>query len=316
MVELNARNRVSSRQPGLCLSRYDLAVAYRIYPNVSKPAQSLPFGDDKFKQAEICLRSFQSSLGSLRVKIWAILDGCPQVYRTLFERYFSPEDLVFVELNGVGNRATFTKQMDILLSQEDSEFVYLAEDDYFYLPNQFALMLKFLRDRQDVNFVTPYDHPDCYHLDLHRQPKWVTVFDGYHWRTAASTCLTFLTRKSTLTRYDRVFKTYSRRNDDCALWLSLTKRRVFNPISMFQYFARGDFYRSIPLKAWLFCWPQILFGRTAKLWVPVPGLATHLSDGLLSPGIDWLALMQSTERAGQALPAFVSTHSVPDGYRR
>ena len=38
--------------------RYDLAVAYRIYPEVSRPAQSLPFGDDKLKQAGICLRSF------------------------------------------------------------------------------------------------------------------------------------------------------------------------------------------------------------------------------------------------------------------
>jgi hypothetical protein len=76
------------------------------------------------------------------------------------------------------------------------------------------------------------------------------------------------------------------------MWLSLTKRRVFNPMAMARYFARQEFYRKVLPKAWLFCWPQILFGKAAELWVPVPGIATHLSSGLMSPGIDWLALMR------------------------
>jgi hypothetical protein len=272
--------------------RYDVAVAYRIYPKVAKPAQSLPFGDDKLRQAEICLRSFRNSLGSLRVKLWAILDGCPEEYRALFERYFAPEDLVLVEVNGIGNRATYAKQLEILLSQRDAEYVYFAEDDYLYLAHQFPLMLNFLRDGQGVDFVAPYDHPDCYSLDLHREPKWVTVFEDHHWRTAASTCLTFLTRKSTLTKYERVLWSYSSQNDDCPMWLSLTKRRVFNPLGMLRYFVRREYYRKILPKAWMICWRQILFGKAAKLWVPVPGIATHLSDGLLSPGFDWLAFMQ------------------------
>src|SRR5579864_4372641 len=129
---------------------YDLAVAYRIYPKVSPPARNLPFGDDKFRQAEICLRSFKNSLGSLRVKLWAILDGCPEEYRALFERYFSPENLVLLETKRIGNRATYAKQLDILLSQSDSEFVYLAEDDYLYLPDGFPLLLSFLRDGDGV----------------------------------------------------------------------------------------------------------------------------------------------------------------------
>lgn len=285
-------------RPGLGDYKYDLAVAYRIYPKVSKPAQSLPFGDDKLQQAEICLRSFRNSLGSLRVKLWAILDGCPQQYHALFGRYFAEGDLVFVELEGVGNRATYARQLDILLSQDDAEFVYLAEDDYVYLAAQFPRMLEFLRNGQSVDFVSSYDHPDCYSLDLHREPKWVTVFKQRHWRTASSTCLTFLTRKATLARHERVFRTYASRNDDCAMWLSLTKKRVFNPLAVAQYFARRDFYRYAPVKAWLFCWKQILFGRAMKLWVPVPGVATHLSAGSLSPCVDWLALMK--EMAPQA----------------
>ena len=291
---MNAQSHTLGRGSGASNGEwgYDLAVAYRIYPKVAKPAQSLPFGDDKLRQAEICLRSFRNSLGSLRVKVWAILDGCPAEYRALFERYFAPRDLVLVEVNAIGNRATYGKQLEILLSQRDAEYVYFAEDDYFYLPDQFELMLKFLREGQSVDFVSPYDHADCYQLDLHREPKWLTVFAGHHWRTAASTCLTFLTRQSTLVRYQRVLRTYSRRNDDCAVWLSLTKRRVLSPLALFRYFARREFYRKSLAKAWLFCWSQIIFGRTVKLWVPLPGIATHLSAGLLSPGMDWLTIMR------------------------
>jgi|SRR2546429_363690 len=280
---------------------YDVAVAYRIYPKVSKPAQRLPFGDDKLRQAEVCLRSFRNALGPLRVKVWAILDGCPKEYRALFEHYFSSENLIFVEVNGVGNQATYAKQLDILLSQRDAEVVYLAEDDYLYLPGQFPLMLRFLRDGQGVSFVTPYDHPDCYKLDLHREPKWLTVFEDRHWRTAASTCLTFLTRKSTLAKYEHPLRAYSRGSGDCAMWLSLTKRRVFNPLIPLRFLFRGKLCWKEIVKAWLFCWRQIVFGKAAKLWVPVPGLATHLCLGLLSPGIDLHTLMQ--EEAVTETPA-------------
>lgn len=270
--------------------RYDLAVAYRIYPSVSKPAQSLPFGSNKLAQAEICLWTFRRALGDVRAKVWVILDGCPGEYRILFERCFASEDLVFVPVDAVGNRATFGKQLDILLSQDDAEFVYLAEDDYLYEEDSIIRMLDFLRAADVNTFVSPYDHPDCYNLDLHRERKWISVFEGRHWRTASSTCLTFLTRKRTLAKYERGFRSYTRGNGDCALWLSVTKRRVFDPLAVIR--AVHQRYWREPVKAWMYCWPQILFGPSARLWVPMPAFATHLCAGLLSPGCDWLAVMK------------------------
>ncbi len=67
---------------------YDVAIAYRIYPKVAKPAAGLPFSDDKYRMAEVCLQSFRRSLGDLRVKIWVLLDGCPPSYADLFRSYF------------------------------------------------------------------------------------------------------------------------------------------------------------------------------------------------------------------------------------
>jgi hypothetical protein len=277
--------------------KYDLAIAYRIYPKIAKPSLGLPLSDDKLKLAEECLSSFRKSLGGLRVKIWALLDGCPEEYATLFRKYFDPDDLVLIPLVGIGNQATFAKQIDILLGQQESEWVYFAEDDYVYLPSEFPRMLQFFSYRQDADFVSPYDHPDCYQLELHHEPKWVTVFDDHHWRTAASTCLTFLTSKNVLARYERVFRTYARGNSDCSLWLSLTKRSLWNPLLLARFLVRREFYWKTILNAWRFCWRQILFGRTARLWVPIPGLATHYCANLLSPGTEWLTLVGKDESA-------------------
>src|SRR5438477_549703 len=160
---------------------YDLAVAYRVYPRVSKSAQSLPFGDDKALLAETCLKSFKDCLGSLRVKLWAILDGCPQEYEEFFRKHISSDDLVIIKLNAVGNGATFDRQLDILLQQNDAHILY---------------------------------------------------------------------------------------------------------------FAQGLFYWKILVKAWRYGWRSILFGRKMKLWIPVPGIATHLDSKSLSPSIDWLALIE------------------------
>ena len=273
------------------MSSYDIAVAYRIYPRVAKSALGLPFSGNKLHLSEVCLRSFKESLGSVRAKIWVLLDGCPEEYAALFLKYFDSRDLVLLRLPGIGNQATFGKQLDILLEQTDCEFVYFAEDDYVYLPDQFSRMLDFLRTYDDAHFVSPYDHLDCYTCEIHRFPKWVRVQANHHWRTAASTCLTFLTRKDVLRQKRYLFRSYSWRNHDCSLWLSLTKLSLFNPLEFLRFAVKEPLFAKIIAKAWLYGWPQIFFGKRMNLWIPMPGLATHLDNKALSPGIDWVSIM-------------------------
>jgi len=273
-------------------SKYDLAVAYRIYPKVAKAAAGLPFSEDKYCFADACLRSFRQSLGNLRAKMWVLLDGCPPEYGALFRQYFDATDLELISLAGVGNLQTFSKQIEILLEQQDAEIVYFAEDDYFYLPGQFHLMIDFLRSSSDVDFVSPYDHLDCYTLKLHHHRKWLRVFADRHWRTAASTCLTFLTTQRTLRETQGIFRSYSRSNFDASLWLSLTKHSLFNPLLFLHYATKHSWLGKIVVKAWLYNWSQILLGRRRKLWVPVPAIATHMNVQALSPAIDWPMLMR------------------------
>jgi hypothetical protein len=110
-----------------------------------------------------------------------------------------------------------------------------------------------------------------------------------------------------------MFRTYSRRNDDFPLWLSLTKRRIFSPLALLRYFARREFYWKALLKSWLYCWPQVLFGKTAKLWVPVPGIATQWCAGLFSPGFDWLSFVQAEASRTKELAGAITEGSAEVG---
>ena len=96
-----------------------------------------------------------------------LLDQCPAQYEALFLKCFNPGDLELIRLDGIGNQKTFQRQLDVLTSQNDADAVYFAEDDYFYRENMFGIMLDFLQTNPDVDFISPYDHPDYYSLQLH-----------------------------------------------------------------------------------------------------------------------------------------------------
>jgi hypothetical protein len=267
--------------------KYDLAVAYRIYPKVSSHRPPV-FADDKLKLTQLCLNSFKASLGNLKVKLWVLLDNCPPAYEEMISRLWSPEDLVLVRFPGVGDAATFREQSRLLMEQADAEIVYLAEDDYFYLPDQFALAVNFLKQNPGVHFVSPYDHPDIYTTELHNLPRKTRAVGEKDWNLCFSTTHTFLTTRRTLHECRSVFlASYGRVSPDLSKWMALTKRRVFNPIAFVRWAATRPFWAGSIFYAWRYCWRQILFGKKYTLWVPHPSIATHMVAGMEAPGIDW-----------------------------
>lgn len=260
----------------------DLAIAYRIYPGVSKTPAA--FATDKFKLAAMCLRSFKEALGNLRVKIWALLDNCPCEYEELFRSSFDEDELEIVRLDGRGNLSTFSLQLDLLTRQTEAELVYFAEDDYFYLPDALAKMVTFARAHPDADFVTPYDHPDSYNESSRYEKHRVMAFGDRHWRTATSTCLTFLAFRRSLISAEPTFRTYCKGNMDCPVWLALTEKAGLADL-------RVHWHDTFRLKTWLKTWRwglfQILFRRSYRLWSPVPSVATHMESPCLAPVIDW-----------------------------
>lgn len=262
---------------------YDLAVAYRVYPGLSR--NGFPGVRDKEALFAGCLQSFKGSLGDLRVKIWAILDGCPESYGNRFLAEFS--DLELVKMEKAGNVRTFLEQVSVLCGQTDAETVYLAEDDYVYLPGALERMVKYLETLPDTSFLSAYDHPDAYRYPVSKSRGEFRVHRGQEWRTVVSTCLTFMARRSALAEVEPLLRTYERGNYDSSIWQSLTKTNARAFVLAPWRLASDTLAIRVIAKAWWFGWRQILLGSRYTLWVPVPSLATHLEPNSLAPGVDW-----------------------------
>jgi hypothetical protein len=269
------------------MNNFDVAIAYRIYPKFSRNAYKLD-GWDKYKLSEICLKSFLRCLSGIRFKLYVILDGCPQKYADLFTDLIPADQLELITTPGIGNVATFREQIKVLLSQNDSEMVYFAEDDYFYIENGFHDMLNVIKNRKDVDFVTPYDHPDYYQtesepgkpdflINLHNY-KSKLIFEKRHWRTVSSTCCTFLTTKSTLVKTSKYLNLYPELTD-YGMWLTLTKMKMMH------------YNKLMNLKMYTFGLGYLFSGKSFKLWSPIPSIANHMANLYFAPGIDWQALL-------------------------
>ncbi len=263
----------------------DLAVAYRIYPGISKIPAFHP--TDKFRLSDMCLRSFNRALGGLKARIWVLLDNCPKEYESLVKDVLQNQALEILNLDKIGNEGTFGLQLDLLTKQTEAKYVYFAEDDYFYLPNALEMMVTFIRENPDADFVTPYDHPDSYETASRLERHFVRPFAGRYWRTASSTCLTFLTSTQNLTRTESIFRTYCRGNMDCPIWLSLTQKYE---LADFRVHGSDWFRIKTWLKTWFWGYREVLLGKRYRLWAPLPTLATHMESSRLSPCVDWQEL--------------------------
>jgi hypothetical protein len=273
---------------------HDLAVCYRIYPGLSgKPALGIT---DKLTMVRLNLQSFKAALGGLKVKLWVILDNCPPAYQELVTSLFSHTDLEIISLQKAGNEATFLRQLDILSTQQEAELVYFVEDDYLHLPLALEVAVKFMRKHPEADFLTLYDHPDFHSKYTHQLGGQEYQEEGRRWHTVASTCLTFMARKSSLMESAEVFATYGRKNSDLGLWLALTKTRVTNPWSCVRSLGDGMFFTASYLLAWRHAWRNILLARKRTLWVSVPSLATHLDLFGLAPEVEWEVFFRNLDK--------------------
>ena len=263
----------------------DIAIAYRIYPKVSKVPPV--YSDNKYLLSKLCLESFKQALGNLNYKLFVILDNCPPKYEKLFTDNFRLDDLKLIKLPFTGNSGTFDKQIDILLNQEYSENIYFAEDDYFYLPDALEKMINFMKSSQDVHFITPYNHPDYENILFHNYPKKLINFNTIDWQLISTTTMTFMTTKKVLLKNEKMLRTYQVNNYDASLWSSITKINIFDFINYLRNIKEDKGFLRIYIKMWWYGWTQHLFGVKQNLFCPIPTLSTHMDSKFMADGYDW-----------------------------
>ena len=266
----------------------ELAIAYRVYPGISKTPALFP--KDKFKMTSAGLRSLRAALDDVSYHFYAILDGCPDEYADLVTEIFRDGGTVeIVRTPKIGNAGTFALQGQFLMSQKSSDAIYFAEDDYLYRPKTFRKMLEFLSNNESasprVDFLTPYDHPDYRLHPLHRGVHGRSFdFRGQKWTTVSTTCLTFLTRQETLKKTWPHFASYLQGATDAALWSALTRMLYKHPVKLVRDSIKDYDLFAIYARALLHSPLQVLAGRSYTLWAPTPGFATHLESTGIADG--------------------------------
>jgi len=255
---------------------YDLVIAYRIYPWISK--KPLFFDDDKLKLTELGIKSYLAGLWKLNAKTLFLLDWCSLEYDSMIEKLcWTRYQYEIYHYNKIGNFWTFAEQIRLLEQQNQSEYIYFAEDDYLYAPDSIMIWLAFLKQNPS-DFITLYDHSDNYRLFFQAQyhPS-IALYDNMHRRTNVSTCLTFMCSKATLKRYKETFLTYCKNNYDYGIRLSITKQNII-PHSKDHFFMNLRALRYNPYR--------FIFQNKSHVFSPIPSLATHLESTWVAPGVD------------------------------
>lgn len=174
-----------------------------------------------------------------------------------------------MSLPGLGNSASYRLAVSLATRSQlgHEDLVFLAEDDYLYLPDAFPALLTAAQALPFVSYFSPYDHVDRYRRsdDADRGLSRVFVAGPRHWRTVESTCMTYLARLGALRRDSWIHRAGSRN-------ISPRDRMIWRAVQ------RIGRYRILPRAG---------AGPPHRLVSALPALATHLEDGQLAPMIDW-----------------------------
>lgn len=268
---------------------YDVVIAYRCYPKVSKK----PFIWSNDKLAMICgwLQSLVQCLWNLQAKFYIIDDGCPSEWSSKIIESIWHHTASYIHTDKIGNFWTFRKQVEILSTQEESDIVYFAEDDYLYTNKGFSEWIQLLKNKK-ADFVTLFDHK-WHYIARHHSVKHTYIIDDTNtriWKTIPSTCMTFMTSKKILLETKDYLLKYSAWVRDYPLRLWLTKYNIFRWMDIDRSYRDKLLYNiKVPatrLHLWMVrikCRKQIIFHKKYNLYCPVPSIATHLESDDKAP---------------------------------
>jgi hypothetical protein len=238
-----------------------------------------PFNLNKLETIKVSFFSLYEALKGSQYSFKVIGDDLSQELIDFFKFF----DDVLVDNENLGNAAkSLQKQINIALNIPDDEWIYMCEDDYLHMPHTFKYISEFIKNKEkylktsskkknymnqfigDISKVpliihTP-DYPDRY------EPPWkrlsfIFLSKYCHWRQITNTTHTFLLESSSIKKFEKYIKASSVGPSDSKL-----SKKVYG---------------------------RLLFRNKAICVSPIKGLSTHMTDGVMSPLVDWESVCQS-----------------------
>jgi hypothetical protein len=207
---------------------------------------------------EVCFRNLlatiRSDLLGNRVKLTIVYDGPVEDFASDFiAKYYADASygLNIQFIQGGSDLNSFLITLALARSSEfdPNDLIYFLENDYLHQHGWVSKVFELYEGGLPFDYLSLYDHRDKYHYEMYATLTSKLVYSQtHHWRTAPSTCASFILEKRVLDRDYGVFSS------------GLTDYYFFS---------------------------KLIGERGAVLLTPVPGLATHSMEGYLSPTVNW-----------------------------
>lgn len=238
-----------------------------------------PFGLNKNQVIKISFYSMYESLQGFDYKFTIIGDDLSKDLLNFFSNF----DDVIVLNEKLGSAAkSLQKQIELSESVPDDEWVYMVEDDYLHVSDSFEILDEFIQNKKKILetsrkkknymnflvgnladkpiFIHPPDYPDRYDPPWKRH-SFLFLSKYCHWRQISNTTHTFMAESKTLKRFDKEIKASAVGPSDSKL-----SEKVYG---------------------------RIFFKNRALCLSPIKGLSTHMTEGVMTPFVDWEAISLS-----------------------
>ena len=232
-----------------------------------------PFNLSKLEVIKVSFFSLYKSLEGRQFQFTVIGDDLSQELMDFFNGF---KDVVINNEKMGSASKSLQKQIALALAIPSDEWVYMCEDDYLHEPYAFKYISEFIENKEkylktsskNKNYVnriigdisnapliihTP-DYPDRYNPSWKRL-SYIFLSKYCHWRQITNTTHTFLLQSSTIKKFEKPIKASAIGPSDSRL-----SKKVY---------------------------ARILFKNRALCVSPIQGLSTHLTEGVMTPLVDW-----------------------------
>ena len=249
-------------------------ILYRAYDKTQSAHKGKrPLGLTKTQISKVSFYSIYQAIQGMSYKFVIVGDDISQELLNFFSLF---EDII-IDNDVLGSPSqSIQKQIDLALEVPDDEWVYMCEDDYLHTQYSFQYISEFIENKErylktspkkknymnriigDLSkiplIIHPPDYPDRY-MPPWKRLSFIFLSKYCHWRQITNTTHTILLKSSTIKKFEKHIKASSIGPSDSKL-----SEKIYG---------------------------RIFFKNKALCVSPIKGLSTHMTEGVMTPLIDW-----------------------------